>query len=348
MGQASTRLPRGFCILDDRKTEDVDTGVAVFECWVGYTAQTRGEVAQMCQAGNYLLRSTDGETEFYTIIECEEDTKRRELYVYAEDAGLDLLNEVAGPFAAGEAHTAEWYVSKYTKETGFVIGVNEIPAESVRTLSWDGEQTVTQRLASIATQFGGFEVSYRFSVRGLSVIQKYIDLYQQRGKETGVSLRLHREVGQIVTRTSIANLATALEVEGGTPEGAETPITLKGYAYDDGDCYVDGTQLKCRSALAQWSRFNWERQTAYEGHIVRRYSYDTTSRQTLCAHAVTQLQRQSQPEVNYEVELLTLPEGVKVGDRVNLVDDAGGLYLSARILKSLRAGESRRQPSATT
>lgn len=28
-----------------------------------------------------------------------------------------------------------------------------------------------------------------------------------------------------------------------------------------------------------------------------------------------------------------LPSGVRIGDRVNIVDDAGGLYLSARILK---------------
>lgn len=37
--------------------------------------------------------------------------------------------------------------------------------------------------------------------------------------------------------------------------------------------------------------------------------------------------------VSYEVEMAYLPDGIKIGDTVNIVDDAGELYLSARIMK---------------
>lgn len=335
LGHASTNLKDGFKASDDLKTEEVETGVAVFECDLFFDDDNRLELESMVEAGNYLLRSHDDENEFYTIIDTEIDTKDRKIYIYAEDAGLDLINEVVGAYEATGAHTADWYINKYTKDSGFEIGINEIPADSTRTLKWEGETTVTERLASIATQFGGFEVSYSFSVQGMEITHKYINIYEQRGKDVDDQLRLNKDINRIITKKSVANLATALYVTGGTPEGENNPITLNGYEYDDGDFYVDGKYLKSRNAVAKWSRYVWEKNVVdgYEGHIVNRYSYDTTDQKTLCSHAVTELKKICDTEVNYEVEISKLPENIKIGDRINIVDDRGELYLSTRILK---------------
>ena len=133
----------------------------------------------------------------------------------------------------------------------------------------------------------------------------------------------------------MANLATALSCTGGTPKGKKDPITLQGYSYDDGDFYVDGKLLKSRQAVAQWSRYAWEVTDAsdWQGHHIRQYTYDTTSQATLCSKAIKELKKLRQMEVNYEVEINNLPEGIRIGDRINIVDDGGALYLSARILK---------------
>ena len=136
MGQASTNLPEGFVIMDDLKTEDVDSGIASFECTISYATEKRSEIEEMMQAGNYILRSHNGENEFYTIVDYEGDAKEQTVHVYAEDAGLDLLNEIAGEFENETAHNAEWYINKYIVDSGFEIGINEIPPDSVRTLSW--------------------------------------------------------------------------------------------------------------------------------------------------------------------------------------------------------------------
>ena len=178
LGQASSTLPDGFVILDDLKSEDVDTGVSTFECKIGFDKENRLKLEEMTNAGNYLLRSDGDENEFYTIIDSEIDTKNQEVYIYAEDAGLDLLNEVVGAFEATESHTAEWYINKYTNDSGFEIGINEIPSTSTRKLSWDGEATVTERLASIATQFGGYEISFSFAIKRMEVSNKYINIYK--------------------------------------------------------------------------------------------------------------------------------------------------------------------------
>lgn len=339
LGQATTNLPKGFVVVDDMKTEEVETGVAVFTCTIGFDNTNRKHLEEMTETGNYLLRSNGVENEFYTIIDVEIDTKDQSIYVYAEDAGLDLLNEIAPAFEADGSYNLQYYVDKYTKDSGFEMGINEVPSASVRKLSWEGESTVTERLASIVTQFGGYEVSYSFAVKNLAVTNKYINFHKQRGKEVGEKLRLNKEIDRILTKKSIANLATALRCTGGTPENSETPITLRGYTYDDGDFYVNSSGVLCsRKALSKWSRYVWNKEPGliggnYEGHICRLYSYDTLNQATLCSHAVSELKKYCEPEVNYEIELKTLPEGVKIGDRVDVIDDAGELYLSSRILK---------------
>lgn len=334
--QASTSLPDGLTVIDDLKTEDVDTGVAVFECSIPYTETNRENVERCTEVGNYILRSNNGENEFYTIISSEADTKKQEVYVYAEDAGLDLLNEVVGAYAADKAYNIAYYVNKYIYDSGFEIGINEVP-NLTRKLSWEGDATVTERLASIATQFDGCEISYSFAIKGLTITNKYVNIYKKRGKDAGVQLRLNYEIDRITTSKSIENLATALLCEGGTPENEETPINLNSYKYDDGDFYVDGMYLKSRNALKKWSRYVWNKEPnkidGQEGHIVRTYSYDTTSQSELCNRAVTALKKACEIEVNYEVDIKKLPDNVRIGDRVNIIDDAGELYISARILK---------------
>lgn len=335
LGQASTKLPEGLTIKDDLKTEDVDSGVSVFECKITYNSKTREAVKSCAEVGNYILRSHNKENEFYTIIDTEFDTRTQEVYIYAEDAGLDLLNEVVGEYAADKAYPISFYIEKFAYDSGFVVGINEIP-NLTRKLSWEGETTVTERLASVATQFDGCEISYSFDIKGLTITNKYINIYKQRGKDVGAQLRLNEDIDNIVTKKSIANLATALVCTGGTPEGSEAPIDLNGYSYDDGNYYIDGTTLKSREALKKWSRYNWGNEPNKEadvGHITKTYTYDTTSQKTLLSHALTALKKACEIEVNYEVDISRLPENIRIGDRVNIIDDAGEVYVSARVLE---------------
>ena len=347
LGQASTRLPDGLVIVDDIKTEDIESGVASFEFNIRCDKENFDDVRSCLAVGNYVLRSRDDENEFYTIIETETDTREQEIYVYAEDAGLDLLNEIVGAYDADKAYNIAYYINKFTFDSGFVIGINEA-SDLTRKLSWDDEQTAAERVRSIATQFD-CEISYSFDIDGLYVTKKYINIYRRRGNDNGVHLRLNKEIDRIVTKESIANIATALSVTGGTPDGSDTPITLSGYTYDDGDFYVQGRLLKCRSALQKWSRYIWADEpdkTTTEGQIVRTYSYDTTSQAELLQHALAELKRVSEIERNYEVDVTNLPDDAKIGDRVNVIDSTGGLFVSARILK-LESSDTRQENKVT-
>lgn len=343
LGSASTGLPKGLIITNDKKTEEISEGVAIFECNLDYNfvnpdedEEQEVDVKKLAAVGNFILKQSadSSEVEVYTIIDSMIDPIQRDASIYAEDAGLDLLNEVVGKYAADKAYNIAYYINKFAYDSGFEIGINEV-SNLTRKLSWDGETTATERLLSVATQFDNVEIEFSFKVENMAVTGKYINVYKKRGNDSGVTLTIGKEVSGFRIKSSIADLATAYRCTGGTPEGSENPITLNGYKYDDGDFYVEGSYVKSRKALEKWSRYQikTEKNKNDVGHIVKSFTYDTTSKSELCNRAVSSLKKICDEAVTYEVELLYLPDGVKVGDTVSIVDDDDNIYLTARLLK---------------
>ena len=341
LGSASTGLPKGLMITNDKKTEEISEGVATFECNLDYDSVNSDEeqevdVKKLAAVGNFILKQSadSSEVEVYTIIDSTIDPIQKDASIYAEDAGLDLLNEVVGKYAADKAYNIAYYINKFAYDSGFEIGINEV-SNLTRKLSWDGETTATERLLSVATQFDNAEIEFSFKVENMAVTGKYINVYKKRGNDSGVTLTIGKEVSGFRIKSSIADLATAYRCTGGTPEGSENPITLNGYKYDDGDFYVEGSYVKSRKALEKWSRYQikTEKNKNDVGHIVKSFTYDTTSKSELCNRAVSSLKKICDEAVTYEVELLYLPDGVKVGDTVSIVDDDDNIYLTARLLK---------------
>lgn len=336
---ANTALPDGIKITNDLKTEDVNDGVAVFECDLSYDAESRLKIESCTSAGNYILRQISGvdgvidRAEYYTIITSESNPMSQTVHIYAEDAGLDLLNEIVGAYEADKAYNAAHYINKFADDSGFEIGVNEI-SNLTRKLSWDGEETATKRLLSVATQFDNAEIDFSFEVKNMTVTHKYINIRKKRGTDKRAELRIEKDISDIRITQSIEDLATAYLCTGGTPEGSEDPITLKGYKYDDGDFYVDGAYVKSRKALEKWSRYQIKTEKGNgTGYIVKTFSYDTTSKSELCNRAVASLQKICDVNVTYEISLYKLPQNAEIGDTIYIIDNVGKLWLSARLLR---------------
>ena len=329
----SNNLPKGLKFQNDLKAEDVESGVATFSVDILYDEEDAVKTAQYCESGNYVLVYDDnGENGFYTIIEAENDRKEHSINIYAEDGGLDLLNEVVDAYTADGPHPIAFYVEKFSYDSGFEIGLNEV-SDLNRTLSWTGQDTCTARILSVANSFDA-EIGFSFTVKNMTITHKYINIYKKRGNENVAQLRLNTDIDNIIVKSSISDLTTCLIPSGGTPEGSEHPITLAGYKYDDGDIYVNELGwVASRTALSKWSRYQWETYGNYGGHIVKYYSYDTTSQSELCNRSISYLKKYYDIIYNYEVDIAILPDNVRIGDTINIIDENGELYLNARVLK---------------
>lgn len=341
VGQASTSLPGGYRFFDDLTTEEIDSGVNTFSCRISYNDGNRQDLESAIQVGRFVLKQSgrgfnDRENTYdslYQIVETEFDTKSQELYLYAEDAGLDLLGKVCEGTTL-KNKTLEQMMNAF-KPSDWTLNLIGTPA-GTKTYTWDGASSCTERLMSVAQLFD-CELYYSFVIERFQVSAKVINVIPKRGLQTAVAqLRLNRDIDRIVTKTSIADLATAYYVTGGTPNGSNTPINLKNYTYsytdpDTGDVYsVDMTsgQMRNSSAMKRWSSV-----LDTDGLIVKTFQYDTTDKAVLAGQARAALQKASAAVVNYEIDFANLPDDIRIGDRVNIIDEDGELYLEARMLK---------------
>ena len=334
LGHASTSLPQGNRISQDKTVEDVETGVNTFECTLTWDDDTRSELEQGIVAGKDILKQSDTAYDsLYQIIETESDTKAQEISLYAEDAGLDLLNTLC-PATVLENKTISQMLAVFLP-SDWAVSIHDAPTTAL-TYEWDGESTCTERIRSVVGLWD-CELYYSFNIEGMQVMQKIVNVVQKRGLQEAIpQLRLNYDIDRITTKTSIADLLTALNVTGGTEEGAEVPINLKGYTYSytdpvTGDVYqVDTTtgQMRNTTAMDRWSSA-----IDADGLLVGSYSFETTDKAVLAGQARAELQKKSAPAVNYDVDFATLPEDAQIGDRINIIDDDGNLYLEARILQ---------------
>ena len=340
-GQASTSLPGGFRLVEDTTTEDIESGVNTFACRISYNDSTRRDLEEAIEVGRFVIKQSgrafsDKENIYdslYQIVETEFDTKSQELNIYAEDAGLELLGKVC---IAGTVHdkTLEQTLNAF-KPADWTLNLIGTPV-GTKTYTWDGESTCTERLRSVASLWD-CDIYYSFIIERFEISAKVINVTPKRGNQTATAqLRLNYDIDRITTKTSIADLATAYSVTGGTPNGANKPMTLKGYSYsytdpDTGDVYaVDTTtgQMRNTSAMKRWSSV-----LDTDGLILKTFSYETTDRAVLAGQARAELQKHDKPVINYEVDFARLPADIRIGDRVNIIDEDGQLYLEARILK---------------
>lgn len=337
LGTASTSLSGGYVITDDTKKEEVETGIATLDCTVAYTDDTRSDIEIWCRAGNYVLAyygkddSADVDiVNLFMITTTELSVLDHTIKFESEDSGLDLLNNLAKEYTGTEQMSAADYINKFLEKTGFRLRNNNV-SKNPKKLEWTSTDTVTKRLADIAEKFE-IELTYGFSVKGLTVSDRWVDIADETGRDTKINLYINKEVNNITVKNTIENLATALYATG------KDNLTLIGFTIPevDKDKYQidpDGN-LVSLEALTKWARVDYSSKESFSGNLYQKFeSSDTASQADLYKLTKEKLDSISDIETNYEVDIADLPPGVGIGDRVNIVDDAGNTYISGRILE---------------
>lgn len=337
LGTASTSLSGGYVITDDTKKEEVETGIATLDCTVAYTDDTRADIESWCRAGNYVLAYYGKETaadmdivNLFMITTTELSVLDHTIKFESEDSGLDLLNNLAKEYTGTEQMSAADYINKFLEKTGFRLRNNNV-SKNPKKLEWTSTDTVTKRLADIAEKFE-IELTYGFSVKGLTVSDRWVDIADETGRDTKINLYINKEVNNITVKNTIENLATALYATG------KDNLTLVGFTIPEADkdkyqIDPDGN-LVSLEALTKWARVDYSSKDSFSGNLYQKFeSSDTNSQADLYKLTKEKLDSISDIETNYEIDIADLPQGVGIGDRVNIVDDAGNTYISGRILE---------------
>lgn len=324
-------------------TNDIDDEFAPNSVGRTYTATLTFDQSQIAKVktmaafGNFVLYKDERDRYlFMTVMEWTGfDDLAGTLTFVAENGGVDLINETVGAYTAAKPMTAADYINYFTTDSGFEIGINEMPTQT-KTLSWTSEDdTALARIEDVASDFNA-ELDFRFAVSGTAVVKRYIDIYKHIGADKGQRLEVNTHLNNIVTTGNIYGLYTSVYPK--SDSGSDSTITLKGYKWTDPTGrYVlnDSGTLMDTVANQKWSRLGAAGKAASlsGGYINRIISYTASSQAELLQSALADLKTATEPVMTYQADAAYLPDGIDVGDTVHLVDEAQGLNLSSRLIE---------------
>lgn len=332
LNRARETLATTSGIYDDKHTLTLDAGSSSYE----FKISKNDEASQYMDSGNYIvLQDDDGKTWLFTILDYEETQYTKT--VYAEDAGIELLNKACDIWKSNGPHSFEYYFNLVTSGTPWKLGVNQL-AGLERTLKYEGRDTGLGRLLSILKGFDNAECTFDVAVKMNAPSDFKINVYKQVGSDrSDVQMVYNHELDNITKKESRAEFVTALCGVGGTvtpPEGQET-AEQKNIDFADLEYNKDGLVTtkgdKFLRAVDANKRFN-PGQTTY---IEAFYEYDTQSASELLNRTITRLKTYSEPQYTYTADVKIIDSTLKIGDTVTIIDHDynPALYLSARVAK---------------
>ena len=330
--QLSFDLADGLFAYNDWFEQDLDTGIGTYQ----FTVDKIGDPEiEKINVGCYLIVKDGSKMRSFEVMRIEEDKDSKT--IYAEDAGLDLLGEQVPPYKADKSYPITHYIAEFTFDSGWDIGINEIPETTTRKLEWEGTDTATKRLRQLVKRYDA-EIAYDFEFVHGKIHRKLIHIYKKIGEDKKVRLEVGNEVSNVKRTISIENLATTIVATGA--DG----ITLSGVEYNEGNIRSpkNSIYLVDYDAVARWKRAGY---APGGGGIVKRYESEAKTPQALMTEAVIKLKQWNHPEVTYDVSISLLPEEVNIGDTVVVVDNSfePSLVVEGRISsvkKSLATKES--------
>lgn len=332
LNRARETLATTSSIYDDKHTLTLDAGSSSYE----FKISKSDEASQYMDSGNYIvLQDDDGKTWLFTILDYEETQYTKT--VYAEDAGIELLNKACDIWKSSGPHSFEYYFNLVTSGTPWKLGVNQL-AGLERTLKYEGRDTGLGRLLSILKGFDNAESTFDVTVKMNAPSEFKINVYKQVGSDrSDVQMVYNHELDNITKKESRAEFVTALCGVGGTvtpPEGQEA-TEQKNIDFADLEYNKDGLVTtkgdKFLRAVDANKRFN-PGQTTY---IEAFYEYDTQSASELLNRTITRLKTYSEPQYTYTADVKVIDSTLKIGDTVTIIDHDynPALYLSARVAK---------------
>lgn len=343
MLSSSTETNSTYKIVDDLVTYNYETGTSMLNFTVkADTIHTINDLKSInCET--FILKenyNVSGSFDLFSALSLTFDLASGTLEVYAENAGLDLLNTRVNKYENSVSKSILQYATYFLPE-GWTAVSDNISDSTTRLINWDGESSLTERLLSIANYFDAI-MYFNFSVNNLSVTEKTVHFKKKFSNihNKNYVLTYGKEISNITITKDRTNLATCLIPTGGTPEAVvdgktSPPIDLKGYSYtytdEKGDTYQTDTTTGKLMNITQIPKY--KNKVDSDGILERAYSFDTLNQNVLAGQARAELQKLSYPEITYKIDIDYVTEDLKVGDLVIINVPRYNLNLKALVIK---------------
>jgi phage minor structural protein len=318
--------PESCPYYEDLLKEDLDTGASSYEFRIPSNHPNADEIVE----GGFIVRKNlDGQLVMFTVMQIEEThSEMGDKYIYAENAGLELLNDIFRPVTHMSKNVNQ-ILDIVLADTRWVRGTTEY--FGVDNFYFEDYQNVLATLQYVTDRFNG-ELNFRVKMKNGEVVARYVDLVKTRGNDTKKRFTYNKDITSIRRKTDMSDLVTAL-IGVGKADAKGTITTFK---------TINKTSPYFKPAGQDWVGDSTAQQRyGIKGkHLFGVYQYDTTDPNALLDRTWSELQRRKTPKITYELDVALLErlanlehEAVRIGDTVYIIDEtfAPALYLEARV-----------------
>lgn len=318
--------PESCPYFNDALKENLDNGTSSYE----FTIPSTHDAANLVQEGGYVVRANlDNELVMFTIMQVEDThTFQSTKYIYAENAGLELLNDIFRP-VTHISKNATQILDILLADTRWTKG--DVEYFGVKNFVFDDYQPVLTAI-QYAKEVLGAELRFRVKMKNGEVSGRYVDFVKQRGTDTKKRFAYTKDILSIRRKIDMSEVVTALIGVG------KDDVTFREISYytDHGDPFTKPLNQDWVGDSSALQRFGVQGK-----HLFGVFRYDTGNKEDLLKKTWAELQRRKTPQITYELDVALLErladiehEAVRLGDTVYVIDEtfSPALYLEARIV----------------
>ncbi|WLV81863.1 phage tail protein [Lacticaseibacillus styriensis] len=345
LGVGSTDGKGEWRIDNDIETQSVDNRPAVeLSLDIHFTTDQEQAVNEMAKATNFIMyQDEEGNAHQMVIESVDHDSLGHIHSIVASDAGNDLINETVGAFKADKPYTIADYITRFTNDSGWEIGINEFP-DNVRTLEWTSEESSLARIIAVAKDFDAV-LSFGFEFVGTNLVKRVINIRHETAGDSLIFFEMNKDINNIVTHLDTYDMETSIKAYGAVPESTngstnQDPINLIGYKWTDptGQFVLDQYGfLHDTIAVQKYSRLlSNSNPNPTQSDWNRVKTFDSKSQAELLQAALADLKKYNHPNETYDIDLVNSPY-VPLNQTVHIADENQQLFLSAKVLSIQRS-----------
>ncbi|WP_406531381.1 phage tail protein [Lacticaseibacillus paracasei] len=345
LGVGSTDGKGEWRIDNDIETQSVDNRPAVeLSLDIHFTTDQEQAVNEMAKATNFIMYQDEEGNGHQMVIESVDHDSLGHIHsIVASDAGNDLINETVGAYKADKPYTIADYITRFTNDSGWEIGVNEFP-KNVRTLEWTSEESSLARIIAVAKDFDAV-LSFGFEFVGTNLVKHVINIRHETAGDSLISFEMNKDINNIVTHLDTYDMETSIKAYGAVPESTDgstnqDPINLIGYKWTDptGQFVLDQYGfLHDTIAVQKYSRLlSNSNPNPTQSDWNRVKTFDSKSQAALLQAALADLKKYNHPNETYDIDLVNSPYA-PLNQTVHIADENQQLFLSAKVLSIQRS-----------